>query len=95
MARLINKLNAVIIKKLEKAGLYSDGGGLWINVTNTCAKSWVFRFDIGKKRYHMGLGSIITVSLPEARATALNYRKLLLEKINPLTQRQQTVIQTK
>lgn len=77
-------------------GDYScDGGGLWINVTNTGAKSWVFRFDIDKKRYHMGLGSIITVSLPEARATALNYRKLLLEKINPLTQRQQTVIQTK
>jgi len=95
MPRLINKLNSVIIKKLEKAGLYSDGGGLWLRIKSSGAKSWVFRFDIDKKRYHMGLGSIITVSLLEARVTALNYRKLLLERINPLTQRQQTVIQIK
>lgn len=81
MARLINKLNAVMIKKLEKAGLYSDGGGLLLRIKNSGAKSWVFRFNIDKKRYHMGLGSITTVSLSEARATALNYRKLLLEKV--------------
>ena len=32
------------IKKLTKAGRYGDGGGLYLQVTPSGGRSWIFRF---------------------------------------------------
>ncbi|OCG32821.1 hypothetical protein A9G29_05285 [Gilliamella sp. Fer2-1] len=97
MARLIEKLTtlSVSVKKINTAGCYSDGGGLWLCVRDSGSKSWIFHFNFEKREHRMGLGATHTVSLAEAREEARNCRKLLREKVNPLTQRQQTVIQVK
>ncbi len=87
MASKINKLSGVVLARLIKPGLYSDGGGLWLQVSSTNARSWVFRYAIRGKRHQMGLGSINTIDLAEARAKARTCRQLLLEGKNPLSER--------
>lgn len=87
MASLINKLSAILVKRLEKPGRYGDGGGLWLQVTPTTSKSWIFRFMIDGKQHEMGLGSINTIDLAEARAKARECRRMLLEGVDPLAQR--------
>ncbi|WP_334328008.1 Arm DNA-binding domain-containing protein [Gilliamella apicola] len=49
MARLIKKLTALSVKKINKAGDYSDGAGFWLRVSHAGAKSWMFRFSFEKK----------------------------------------------
>lgn len=61
MARLVNKLSALKVARLDKAGWYCDGDGLWLQVSPTGSKSWVFRFAIAGKRHHMGL-RVLSVS---------------------------------
>jgi integrase len=64
-------------------GLYHDGGGLWVQV-RARARSWVFRYTIAGQARMMGLGPLHTITLREARAKALEARKLLLEGTDPL-----------
>lgn len=89
MARKLEKLTALHVKKLTKPGLYGDGGGLTLQITPAGAKSWLFRYMIAGKPYGMGLGPVHTVSLAEARQKALDARKLLLDGINPLNAKRQ------
>jgi hypothetical protein len=58
MARSINKLSALKVGRLAEPGDYSDGEGLWLQVSPTGSKSWIFRFTIAGRRFHMGLGSL-------------------------------------
>ncbi len=87
MARLIEKLTALEVTKTIKPGLYGDGGGLWLQVSPSGSKSWVFRFTIKGKQLVMGLGSVHTVGLAEARSRAKDQRLLLLDGKNPLEAR--------
>jgi integrase len=87
MASRINKLSGVVLSRLIKPGLYGDGGGLWLQVSGTTARSWVFRYAIRGKRHQMGLGSINTIDLATARAKARVCRQLLLDGKDPLSER--------
>lgn len=87
MASLINKLSAILVSKLDKAGYYGDGGGLWLQVSPTKSKSWIFRFTLAGKQHEMGLGSLNTVDMAAARVKARECRQMLLEGIDPLASR--------
>ena len=56
--------------KLKKPGRYADGGSLYLNVSNTGSKSWLFRYKRDGVGHWMGLGSVSTFSLKEAREKA-------------------------
>jgi integrase len=84
MAKTIAKLSDRKVAALNKAGLYGDGAGLWLKVTATGSKSWIFRYTRNKKTTDIGLGSVSTVSLAEAREAALKQRKILIAGENPL-----------
>jgi hypothetical protein len=56
MAREIGKLSAVAVRGQSKPGLYGDGGGLYLQVTEAGAKTWVYRFMLAGKRRDMGFG---------------------------------------
>ena len=43
MARTIGKLTALKVDKAKQPGMYGDGGGLYLRVTEDGAKNWVFR----------------------------------------------------
>ena len=84
MARQLHKLSALQVTKLNKPGLYGDGGGLTLQITPSGSKSWLFRYMLAGKAHGMGLGPTHTISLAEARQKALEARKLLLDGLNPL-----------
>jgi integrase len=87
MARTIGKLTALAITQAKRRGYYGDGGGLFLQVSTSGAKSWVFRFkEIGRLR-EMGLGPTHTVSLAEARQKALECRKARLDGLDPIEAR--------
>ncbi len=77
------KLNSLTVKRLSKPGAYPDGGNLYLRITPSGGKSWCFRYKrrnpvTGADVTHwVGLGSEELLSLAEARARALEYRKLV------------------
>jgi integrase len=81
-------LTAVAVRKLP-AGLHQDGGtrGLYLQVGESGARSWVFRYMLDGKRRDMGLGPVDAVSLAEARIAAGDARKLIHAKVDPLAHR--------
>lgn len=87
MARLVEKLTPLAVGKLTKPGYYGDGAGLWLQVSQSGSKSWIFRFTLAGKQREMGLGAVHTVNLTEARAKAKECRQLLLEGKDPLDAR--------
>ena len=84
MARSRNKLTARAVAALSKPGKYSDGGGLYLQVTAAGAKSWVLRYQLAGRRRDMGLGSATVFSFAEARDKARTTRKLVAEGIDPI-----------
>jgi hypothetical protein len=55
MART-GKLSAVEVTRAKGPAVLHDGGGLYLRVSGTGARSWVFRFQPDGKRRDMGLG---------------------------------------
>src|SRR5271170_6765541 len=85
MARTGSKLTAVEVTKAKRPGVMHDGGGLYLRVSPTGAKSWVFRFQLDGKRRDMGLGPYPDISLAEARRKATEHRRQRYDGIDPLT----------
>lgn len=67
-----------------KPGRYGDGAGLYLVVSPSSARKWVFRFSFAGKVTEAGLGSADLVSLAEARSKARDARKLLEAGKNPI-----------
>jgi len=91
----LNKLSPTEIKHKKKVGLFSDGGGLYVQVRKSTSnkaskkkadltKSYIFRYTIEGRARSMGLGSFNSVDLDEARGEARKYRALVKRKIDPL-----------
>nr|WP_034339668.1 site-specific integrase [Herbaspirillum sp. B39] len=87
MAKTINRLSAQSVARNVRPGLYSDGGGLYLQITKAGVKSWLFRYMRSGKARGMGLGPLHTVSLAEARIKALEQRRKLLDEIDPLDEK--------
>jgi hypothetical protein len=87
MARTINKLSVVLANKLSSPGYYGDGTGLWLLVSKTGSKSWVFRFALAGRRREIGLGALHTVSLGLAREKAKQCRLILADGKDPIVER--------
>lgn len=84
------KLTALAVKNAtatNKARYIGDGLGLWLQVSPSGAKSWIFRYTRQGKAREMGLGATHTVSLAEARDMALECRKKLQHGVDPLEER--------
>lgn len=88
MARATNKLTDTECKAASKMGMLGDGGGLYLNVKASGAKSWAFIWRTGGKRHEMGLGAYPAVSLAKARKMANACREAVAEGRNPIAERQ-------
>ncbi|HJV88384.1 MAG TPA: integrase arm-type DNA-binding domain-containing protein [Noviherbaspirillum sp.] len=86
-SRSLNRLSAVGIKALNKRGHYHDGGGLYLRVSASGSKSWVFVYSFNKRPREMGLGSLSTFSLAEARERARKCRQQCSDGIDPIEHR--------
>ncbi len=90
----VNRLNVLQVAKLNSPGRYADGGGLYLRVAEyetkagrAHSKNWLFRYERGGRERQMGLGSINTLSLAEARAKARECRQALLDGGEPIEAR--------
>ena len=82
-------MSALKVTKETKPGYFGDGGGLWLQISKAGTKSWVFRFKspLTEKAREMGLGSINTYSLAEARSRAAEVRKIVSAGRDPISER--------
>ena len=69
-------LTAKGVDAKKEPGMYGDGGGLYLRVGPTGAKSWIVRTVIHGKRRELGIGGADLVSLAEARDKASDLRKV-------------------
>ncbi len=93
MARATNRLTALQVSKMTTPGYHCDGGGLYLQVSKSGSKSWIFRYTLEGKAREMGLGALNTFTLAEARTRATEQRKLLSDAIDPLLTKHETVLQ--
>ncbi|MBA4142317.1 MAG: integrase arm-type DNA-binding domain-containing protein [Nitrosospira sp.] len=82
-----HKFSAMAVSKMSKPGVYGDGAGLYIRVTEGRSKHWIYRFTLAGKEHWMGLGPYPEVSLEEAREATLKARKKRYAGINPISAR--------
>lgn len=87
MKRQLHRLSAKGVEMQRRAGYWPDGGGLYLAVSASRTKSWIFRFTLKGKAREMGLGSLNALSLAEARDKARECRRLLLDHIDPIEER--------
>lgn len=97
MARTIHRLKPISLSRKLDSGYHSDGGGLYLQVTDAGAKSWIFRYSIAKRRREMGLGPYsaktdggsekVVVSLQDARQRAAGARQLVKTGQDPIAVR--------
>jgi integrase len=95
MARSTRKLSPLTVSRTTAAGMYPDGDGLYLHVSKSGAKSWVYRFMIDRKARAMGLGSLKAISLSDARVRAGEARKLCADKIDPIAMRDADRVQAR
>jgi integrase len=88
MSRAVHRLAAKTVEKAKESGYYCDGGGLYLQVSPTASKSWIFRYARHGKSHEMGFGSERDVSLAEARTKAADARRQLVNGIDPLAARE-------
>jgi Arm domain-containing DNA-binding protein/integrase-like protein len=66
--------------------MYADGGGLYLQVTPGGA-SWICRYMLRGRAREMGLGPLALYGLQDARAKALDARRLRHEGVDPIESR--------
>ena len=76
-------------RKVEaaKPGKYSDGGNLYLIVSESGARKWVLRFTWLGRAKEMGLGSATSVPLADAREKAASARRKVAQGLNPIEER--------
>lgn len=79
MVKLTVKGIAGLLKS-GKRGYAGDGGNLYFKYNVDGKGSWTFRYKWNGKSRDMGLGSYPDISLPDARANALEARRVLKAK---------------
>lgn len=87
MAAGIERLTALKVTRVATPGRYPDGKGLYLQVTKTLAKSWLFRYERNGKERQMGLGPTHSVGLADAREAARQARACLAKGLDPLDER--------
>jgi integrase len=84
--------NRLAVKFTEKdnlkPGLYHDGGGLYLQVSDRETKAWVYRFMMAGRARKMGLGDFDLVSLKDARKKRDAAYSLVIDGVDPIDERQ-------
>ena len=85
--RAVNQLTTSKVKKLSAKGRYADGAGLYLYVSESGSKSWVYRWKVNGRRREMGLGGFPKVSLARARERAFEAKEHILDGIDPIAEK--------
>jgi integrase len=80
----VTKLTALDVQRATEPGLHGDGGNLYLQVSQSGTKSWLFRYRLNGKARAMGLGSATAITLKRARELCAEPRRLVAEGIDPI-----------
>ncbi len=80
-------LTAAKVRQEQRPGRYADGNGLYLHVSETGARWWVWRGTVHGKRRERGVGSARLVSLAEAREIARTWRRIAKAGGDPAEER--------
>jgi len=83
MARALNRLTVREVAALKEAGRHADGGGLYLRIAASGARSWGFMYVINGKRTELGLGPVTSIPLATARRFANEMREAVAVGKNP------------
>ena len=86
----MGKLTMLQVVQAKKPGLINDGNGLYLRITKSGTKSWVFRYRINGRLRDHGLGSVEILTLAEARHAAQTCRKIRFEGKDPIEERKKS-----
>ncbi|MEK6211675.1 MAG: integrase arm-type DNA-binding domain-containing protein [Pseudomonadota bacterium] len=89
MPRQTERLSTKGIEAKKTPGYYLDGGGLYLQISKSTTKSWIFRYALNGRPREMGLGPLSTFGLAEARVRAQACRQLLHDGVDPIEARDQ------
>ncbi len=64
-----------------------DGGGLYLQISKSGSRSWIYRYFSDGKSHDHGLGSFKVLALAEARDAALQCRKLRAQGFDPISEK--------
>ena len=71
-----NALTPTRVRQEKNPGRYADGNGLYLHVSETGARWWLWRGTVHGNRCERGMGSARLLSLAEARELARTWRRL-------------------
>jgi integrase len=91
MANGEKKLTALAVRN-AKPGTHGDGGSLFLVVSKSGQRKWVWRYRSGSRIRDMGLGDAEYVSLTEARAQRDDWRRKLAMGRDPIETRRATTM---
>lgn len=83
MARALNQLTVREVAALKKPGRHADGGGLYLRIATSGARSWGFMYVVSGKRTELGLGSVAAIPLATARRLAGEMREAVATGTDP------------
>jgi integrase len=91
MGRQLNRLSAKAVASQKTRGLFCDGGGLYLQVSASGSKTWIYRYrsPLTQKLRDMGLGPVHSVGLPEVREKAAVQRTALINGLDPIQTRKE------
>lgn len=89
MPKIAKELSPLEVSRLKRPAFHAVGGvaGLYLQVTESGARSWVLRTKIGDKRRDMGLGGFPGVTLAMAREKARERREQIENGIDPIAEK--------
>ena len=82
------KLTFFEVSRISKPGRHSIGERLFLQITKTGRKSWIFRYKIAGREYSMGLGTLQKVSIRRAKYFARRASACLAKGGDPLQERE-------
>ncbi len=76
-------LTAARVRQEKRPGRYADGNGLYLHVSETGARWWLWRGTVHGIRCERGMGSARLLSLAEAREIARTWRRIARDGGDP------------
>lgn len=95
MAKKINRLTALKINKATQKGMLPDGRGLYLQVSKSGSKSWLYRYEVDGREKSHGLGGYPGISLGDARDAADDCRKLRKKGMDPIEHKRKELAASK
>ncbi len=84
---IFNALTPAKVRQEKRPGRFADGCGLYLHISETGARWWLWRGTIHGRRREIGMGSARLVTLAEAREIARTWRRIARAGGDPKAER--------